>query len=593
MDNQPIIDEEKGSFTHRCKRLVLPEGQHSAHVIRSGYLCAGPNVYKIKNAIAAIPGQQYSFYDDGVGADGCPIEKSLGGAFGAGLFRKIKDGYSVISSRGCRAQGHSKEIAVWNEFEKKDFKQDILRRFKMANQVVNYDGSITASPQQLAYPQTVADIQTILRDPVTYPSPVRAMGNYHSLTPCASSQGTMVNMTKMAKVVAIDSTDMTFTAQAGMQIIDAAKALRAQKLQMMLNIEIGNMTLGSAACCHSKDALDGIEFGQVSSYVTQIKWVTPTGDLAEASEADNPGLLHLMRSSYGLCGIVYEVTLRIKPIEALHFTYLPRPVDQLTQAEVDNLLDTSEGLICWTVERTAIFQQRFRVADPGILSSLLADVRRLLWSYAAAHTGQLIDRFIADPTLRNALQQGDFDAAKLLYGGLHLSGGITLLAPDKIIDYHSTPANAKYAFTFWAFPRSQWLTTYLAYLAYLDFADQYFKDTGFRCNMPLGSYHIRQDASSLLSYTQDEEIVSIDPIHAPTDLGAWQAFLQAFNEFAAQWNGFPLLNQSPFVTQQQVQAAYGPRWLQFSAAVRSADPGGRMLNSYFAALLAPAAPANP
>src|SRR5580658_1463710 len=459
----------------------------------------------------------------------------------------------------------------------------------MASPVVNYDGSITASPQQLIYPQTVDEIQAILRDPVTYPSPVRAMGNYHSLTPCASSNGTIINMTEMASVVAIDATNLTFTAQAGMQIIDAAKALRAQQFQMMLNIEIGNMTLGSAACCHSKDALDGIQFGQVSSYVTQMKWVTPAGDLAEASETDNPDLLHLMRSSYGLCGIVYEVTLQIKPIEALHFTYLPIPADQLTQAQVDNLLDTSEGLICWTVNRTAIFQQRFRVTQTGILSSLLADVRRLLWSYAGAHAGQLIDRFVTDPTLRNALQQGDFDAAKLLYSALHLTGGITLLAPDKIIDYHATPDDAKYAFTFWAFPRSQWLTVYLAYL---DFADQYFASTGFRCNMPLGSYHIRQDTSSLLSYTQDQEVVSIDPIHAPTDLGAWQAFLQAFNNFAAQRGGIPLLNQSPFVTQAQASAAYGPRWQQFSDAVRSADPAGRMLNPYFAALLAPPATAN-
>jgi hypothetical protein len=452
----------------------------------------------------------------------------------------------------------------------------------MANQVVNYDGSITAAPQQLVYPKTVEEIQSILRDTVDFPGPVRAMGNYHSLTPCASSDGTIVNLSKMTQVVAIDSANLTFTAQAGMQIIDASKALRAQNLQMMLNIEIGNMTLGSAACCHSKDALDGIEFGQVSSYVTQMKWVTPSGDLAEASAADNPDLLRTMRSSYGLCGIVYEVTLRVKPIEALHFTYLPRPVDELTQAEVDNLLDTSEGLICWTVGRTSIFQQRYRVAEPGILSSLLADARRLLWNYEAAHVGQLIDRFIDDPTLRDAAQQGDFDAAKLLYAQLHLAGGITLLAPDKTIDYHNTPATAKYAFTFWAFPRSQWLTTLLAYL---DFTDQYFKDTGFRCNMPLGAYHIRRDASSLLSYTQDQEIFSIDPIHAPTDVPAWQAFLRKFNDFASQRNGIPLLNQSPFVTQAQVQAAYGRRWSQFSAAVRAADPTGRMLNPFFAALL--------
>lgn len=454
----------------------------------------------------------------------------------------------------------------------------------MPNQVVNYDGSITFSPQQLVYPKTVEEIQAILRDPVTYPSPVRAMGHYHSLTPCASSNGTIINMSQMAQVVGIDSTNLTFTAQAGLQILDASKALRAQNLQMMLNIEIGNMTLGSAACCHSKDALDGIQFGQVSSYVIQVKWVTPGGDLAEASETDNPDLLHTMRSSYGLCGVIYEVTLRIKPIEALHFTYLPRPVADLTQAEVDNLLDTSEGLVCWTVGRTSIFQQRHRIADPGVLSSLQADVRHLLWNYAAAHVGQLIDRFIADPALRNAAQQGDFDAARLLYASLHLFGGITLLAPDKIIDYDSTPNDAKYAFTFWAFPRSAWLVTLRAYL---DFADQHFAATGFRCNMPLGSYRIRQDASSLLSYTQDQEIFSLDPIHASTDNAPWFNFLQQFNDFAYKNDGIPLLNQSPFVERQHVEAAYGQRWLQFSAAVRSMDPGGRMLNLFFAALLSP------
>jgi uncharacterized protein (DUF2235 family) len=56
------------------------------------------NVYRISKAILAIPGQQFSFYDDGVGSDGTPIEKLLGGAFGNGLFQKIKDGYSAVAS---------------------------------------------------------------------------------------------------------------------------------------------------------------------------------------------------------------------------------------------------------------------------------------------------------------------------------------------------------------------------------------------------------------------------------------------------------------------------------------------------------------
>ncbi|HEX4136976.1 MAG TPA: FAD-binding oxidoreductase [Bryobacteraceae bacterium] len=451
----------------------------------------------------------------------------------------------------------------------------------MANTIVNYDGSITANPKQLVYPQTVQEIQAILRDSATYPSPVRAKGSYHSLTPCVSSDGTVVDMSRMTQVVAIDKANNRFTAQAGLQFIEASKALRAQDLQFMTNIEIGNMTLGSACCCHTKDALDGIEFGQVSSYVTGIKWVTPAGDLAEASAAVHPELLPLARSSYGLAGIVYEVTFQIKPIEALQFTYIPRPVDELTQSEVDDFL-TSEGLICWTVGRTCIFQCRKKVADAGILGSLEAAARRRLWNFGDAHAGHLIDEFLKDKTLRDAVQNADFDFTKFLYGTLHLFGGITLLAPDKTIDYRDTPDSAKYAFTFWAFPRAQWLETLRAYL---DFADQYFKTTGFRCNMPLGAYHIRKDTNSILSYTYDQEVFSLDPIHASTDDTAWHNFLKAFNDFAFQRNGMPLLNQSPFVEQKHVQAAYGQRWLDLVKWIGTMDPNKRMLNPFFADLI--------
>lgn len=121
----------------------------------------------------------------------------------------------------------------------------------MPNLIVNYEGSISTSPQQLVYPETVDEIQSVLRDRARYPSPVRAIGSYHSLTPCGSSDGTILNMSRMNRTIEIDHDKRTFTAQAGLQFIDASKTLRAHDLQFMTNIEIGNMTLGSAACCHT------------------------------------------------------------------------------------------------------------------------------------------------------------------------------------------------------------------------------------------------------------------------------------------------------------------------------------------------------
>jgi hypothetical protein len=453
---------------------------------------------------------------------------------------------------------------------------------RTANRIVNYDGGITTSPRELAHPSTIGEIQSILRDVQRYPSPVRAMGSYHSLTPCVSTDGTIINMSRMTRILGIDWKAMTFTAEAGLQIIDASVILRRLGLQLLTNIEIGNMTLGAAACCQSKDALDGVQFGQVNSYVTHIKWVTPDGQLGEASEIDNPDLLTMVRSSYGLFGVIYEVTFRIKPLEAVHFSYLPRQIKELTEQEVDDIIDASEGLICWTVGRKAHFQTRRRVPRAGSLGRAFAAGRRRLWNHTEAAAGRFIDRYVPTKPLRNFALDVWFAGTKLTFSTLHLTGGFSLYDPDKTIDYRSTPSSAKYAFTFWTFPRRQWLSTLREYL---DFADQHFTQYGFRCNMALGSYYIRRDTNSILSYAYDGDMFSIDPIHAYTDRSAWDRFLQQFNEFASKRNGTPLLNQSPFVNKHYVEAAYGERWNKFSEWIKSGDPTRRMLNPFFTELL--------
>ena len=99
----------------------------------------------------------------------------------------------------------------------------------MSNSVTNYDGSIVSAPQQLVRPKSVEELQNILKQRDRYPGPVRAMGSNHSLTPCASSPGTMVDMKSLDKILKIDAEKMTFTAQAGLELIEANQALRHAK----------------------------------------------------------------------------------------------------------------------------------------------------------------------------------------------------------------------------------------------------------------------------------------------------------------------------------------------------------------------------
>lgn len=54
------------------------------------------NVFGLFNGIT-ISSNQIAFYDTGVGSDGTPLEQLNGGAFGEGIFQKIKDGYTKIA----------------------------------------------------------------------------------------------------------------------------------------------------------------------------------------------------------------------------------------------------------------------------------------------------------------------------------------------------------------------------------------------------------------------------------------------------------------------------------------------------------------
>jgi hypothetical protein len=182
------------------------------------------------------------------------------------------------------------------------------------------------------------------------------------------------------------------------------------------------------------------------------------------------------------------------------------------------------------------------------------------------------------------VESGWLGCQKLVYLSLSAMGGFSLHGPDKIMNYKNTPPSARYAFTFWAFPFDQWVENLHAYL---EFSEDHFRRFGFRCNMPLGSYFIKQDDSAVLSYTHNGDVLSLDPIHAyrREDEEEWHRFLREFNTWAFNRGGIPLLNQSPFVEREQVVAAYGDHWQEFADWVTKVDPTRRMQNAFFSQLL--------
>lgn len=450
---------------------------------------------------------------------------------------------------------------------------------QMGPRVSNWFGDIQSEPRVVVKPTTVDEIVAVLKNPGRYPSPVRPVGSNHSVTRCTVADGgTQIDMTGFNQIVQIGPD--TVTAQGGALYIDVAKALDAHHLQFYVNIELGNLTIGSGACCGTKDGSFPGEFGQVNAYVTAMKLVTPSGELLEVSEAGDPELMQALRSSYGLMGIVYEATLKVRPVRPLIVENVTYGVDAFVKA-LPSLLQRGDAMMFYMnpyVDSITVELSRFADASDRPPSRMAWRVRNQVWKNYGPGFSHFCSRYIANRKLRYALVDS---ALRIQQWGLsHLVKDRNTLASDQSIRYPERGGFSKYTFSLWGFPEESYGQVLRAYV---DFCHDYFKRTGYRNDVFDVGFRVGKDTKSLLSYTYDGTRITIDPVSTAPE--GWNDFLVAYNEFCSRNGGAPLFNQTPFLTHQQVKKALGDRLDKFEAYRKRADPTDRMLTPYFKALL--------
>ena len=104
------------------------------------------------------------------------------------------------------------------------------------------------------------------------------------------------------------------------------------------------------------------ELGQVNSYVTRIKMVLPSGELLEVTE-DQPELMQKVRSSYGTFGIVYEATLRVRPILPMAVRHETFSLEDFT-ARLPKLMARGESMMYYIFPFEDLITVEFRHYNP-------------------------------------------------------------------------------------------------------------------------------------------------------------------------------------------------------------------------------------
>lgn len=442
------------------------------------------------------------------------------------------------------------------------------------NTVTNWFGNIISHPQVVVDANSVEDIVAIVKDSTHYPSPVRAVGSNHSTSPCGTADnGTLIRM-KMNRILSIGPE--TLTVEAGATHLHMAKALQAEGKQFYVNTEIGSLTAGSAACAGTKDASFQGEYGQVGSYIIAVKMVLPDGSLQEITEAAQPDLMQKIRSSYGLFGIVYEVTYKIRPLTPMavhHKTYsLDEFLSQLPQLQASG--DSMMYYMFPFADKITVEFRHYNQSATGDPNCTAWAVRNHIWGTSGPKFGHDIEATVPIPTIRYGIIDAFNASWRLTLEGI-VSSDYTL-PPDQIIDYPSVSDDHRYTFSLFAFIEEEFPA---AIKDFYKFCNDYYDQEGYRSNLLYVGYRIAKDQQSLLSYSYHGNVMTLDPVSTANK--GWDEFLIAYNQFCSERNGVPLFNQTANLTPEVMKKAVGDRLRILAELRRQYDPADRLLNEFF------------
>ncbi len=416
------------------------------------------------------------------------------------------------------------------------------------------------------------DLPTVLSKTKSYPTPIRMVGADYSQTRCVGGDGgTTVDTGGLDKILEFGETFVR--AQAGVRVGTLVHALAERGLELPLTPEMGQISLGALAVTTLPQASHGAGVAQLSSLVTEIKLITPQGKQMIVTERERD-LMRVLRSSFGLLGVVHEVVLRVRPLTPVKIDYQVLSLKEFSgrfasiiRAPGALRLHISPFNDRITVERRTL-DESASLSRSGIWQIRNSVMRNVLPAF-----GSTVGSVLAAPGLRAAMQ-------KALRATIDRSTrGVMMYAHEWMRDLPIEAWKARHTYSLWAFPEADFPVVLAAYYS---FCKSYFKKNRYRCNVVSGASRLHQDKGSLFSVSYTGPMFTLEP--SSTGDEGWDDFLIDFNDFASGLGGTPTFNQTRALQPEHVAKSFGERVKLFRALRQRTDPLNRLRNSYFAYL---------
>jgi FAD-linked oxidoreductase len=429
----------------------------------------------------------------------------------------------------------------------------------------NWAGDQRCRPAAIERPGSTVEIAAALERAAERGECVRTVGSGHSFSDIALTDGRLLVLDRMTRVLDVDRASGLVRVQAGITIreLNACLAGHDLALENLGDIDVQSIAGAISTATHGT----GARLRNIPAQVVALTLVLADGSTLECSAEHDPELFRAARVSLGALGVIAEVTLRCVPAFRLDGRDGPAPLaDTLARFEELSLANDHFEFYVFPHARTALTRTNNRTDRP-------ARPRGRVAAYAN-------DVLLSNHTFEACCRIG----RRLPTQIPRINRLVTRLAGsnrriDRSDRIFTSPRLVRFTEMEYALARER---TVEAVRRVLELVPR----NGFAVPFPIEVRTVAADDAMLSTAAgRDSGFVAVHMYRGM----AWEAYFHAVEAVMDELGGRPHWGKRHFQNAATLRERY-PDWDRFRAIRRRLDPEGRFANAYVERVLGPTTP---
>jgi L-gulono-1,4-lactone dehydrogenase len=426
----------------------------------------------------------------------------------------------------------------------------------------NWGRTQQCDPAAVELPGSELEVAEAIRRAAAAGQRVKVVGSGHSFTDIACTDGRMLSLDRLNRVLAVDERARLVTVEAGMTIARLNEELAARGLALPNLGDIDRQSIAGAVATATHGT--GARFGGLATFLRGLHLITADGETLRCSPDEEPEVFHVARVGLGALGVVTRVTLQCVPAFTLrHVERRHRLADVL--ADLDRYVDANEHFEFYWLPHTdsCATIENNRTDEPAQVKSAYKRWRAEVF-YPNYFFGAVVAAGRAAPSLvprLNAIVAGALGTTELI------QRSDRVLVSTRLVRF----AEMEYAV-----PRARAREA-------VDGVREVVERRGLRVSFPIEVRFVAPDDIPLSTAS------GRDTCYVAVHMARGVPYEEYFRGVEAVMDGLdgrPHWGKLHFQTAATLAPRY-PEWERFQAVRRKLDPEGRFSNAYLDRVLGP------